>query len=61
MERPYGAMYLSLLSMGFTTADLVDMPFQQAVEFIHAENERNEPDKPSVREATQADIRDLLM
>ena len=54
-------MYLSLLSMGFTTADLVDMPFQQAVEFIHAENERNEPDKPSVREATQADIRDLLM
>ena len=54
-------MYLSLLSMGFSTADLVDMPFQSALEFIRAENERNTPDKPGVREATQADIQNLLM
>ena len=54
-------MYISLMSMGFTTADLHIMTLPHALGFIDAYNEQSAPGKKDTeRWATQADINSML-
>lgn len=61
MSRPYTGMLLSLLKLGFSTADLRALPLTMCLEFIGAHNEMaGAPEEGGTREATQADIQRML-
>lgn len=63
-ERPYTAMYLSGLRIGFTSNDLRTMPLPRLIQFIDEYNAMNTPskneDENKPRKATQADIDSML-
>ena len=62
MSRPYTGMLLSLLKLGFSTADLQELPLTMCLEFIGVHNELMgaSSEEDGVREATQADIQRML-
>jgi hypothetical protein len=61
MTLPYTAAYVGGLQLGLSTADLRKMPYPRLILMLRAASEgRGGEAKPSVREATQADIDSFL-
>lgn len=62
---PYTAMYVAAISMGFTTADLHEMPPDRLLWFIHQNNVNNgaqgEPERDDEpREGTIEELKRII-
>ena len=52
----YSRTELTMLKLGFTRTDIIEMPYAKAAWYVQAATGGHEEDRVGVRDATQADI-----